>query len=98
MFDRRDVMYSYDGTFDGFLCCVFASYTNKETPADIFSMRDRQPGLLPCIGITTDETNARRVLNSIPAKMGKNALEFLQYAFLTCLPQTELHMLNFMYL
>lgn len=98
MFDRRDVIYSYDGTFDGFLCCVFTSYTNKETPSDIYSQRDVQPGLLPCFHIATNEMQAGRVRASIPAKMGKNALEFLQHAFLSCLPQKELHMLNFMYL
>lgn len=98
MFDRRDVIYSYDGTFDGFLCCVFASYANKETPADIYNLRDVQPGLLPCYHVGTDETKADRVRASIPEKMGKDALEFLQHAFLSCLPQKELHILNFMYL
>lgn len=98
MFDRRDVIYHYDGTFDGFLCCVFMSYTNKETPSDIYSLRNAQPGLLPCLHIATDEAQAKRVRASIPAKMGKSAPEFLQHAFLSCLPQKELHMLNFMYL
>ena len=28
-----EVIYRYDGTFEGFLCCVFDSYVNKEYPA-----------------------------------------------------------------
>ena len=28
----RDVVFQYDGTFEGFLCCVFESYVNKEFP------------------------------------------------------------------
>ena len=28
-----EVMYQYDGTLDGFLCCVYESYVYKETPA-----------------------------------------------------------------
>lgn len=98
MFDRRNVIYSYDGTFDGFLCCVFMSYAHKETPSDIYSLRAAQPGLLPCCHITTDEMQAERVRVSIPTKMGPKATEFLQQAFLACLPRKELHMLEFMYL
>lgn len=98
MFDRRNVIYSYDGTFDGFLCCVFMSYANRETPSDIYSLRAAQLGLLPSCYITTDEMQAERVRTSIPTRMGQNAMEFLQQAFLSCLPRKELHMLEFMYL
>ena len=28
-----EVMYQYDGTLDGFLCCVYESYVYKEIPA-----------------------------------------------------------------
>ena len=28
----QDVVFQYDGTFDGFLCCVFDSYVHKEFP------------------------------------------------------------------
>lgn len=27
-----DTVYRYDGSFEGFLCCVFESYVNKEPP------------------------------------------------------------------
>ena len=27
-----DVVYRYDGSFDGFLCCVFESYVRRELP------------------------------------------------------------------
>ena len=30
--------YRYDGSFDGFLCCVFESFLKKETPAAISAM------------------------------------------------------------
>ena len=29
------VVYSYDGSFDGLLCCVFESYDRNEMPADV---------------------------------------------------------------
>ena len=29
------MIYSYDGSYDGLLCCVFKSYQEKEIPEDI---------------------------------------------------------------
>ena len=26
----REIIYQYDGSFEGLLCCVFESYTKKE--------------------------------------------------------------------
>ncbi len=37
MSDRTTVMYYYDGTYNGFLSCVFESFAEKETPAAIFA-------------------------------------------------------------
>ena len=31
----QDVTYCYDGSFEGFLCCIFESYRNKEVPTAI---------------------------------------------------------------
>ncbi len=30
-----DTAYCYDGSFAGFLCCVFESYARKEIPAEV---------------------------------------------------------------
>ena len=98
MFDRSDVTYSYDGSFEGFLCCVFESYMKKETPMAIYNQKDEQLHIFPSFNIPTDMVKAKRVKKSIPSKMGAKAMPFLRSAFLTCLEQKELHMLNFMYL
>ena len=29
----REIIYQYDGSFEGLLCCVFESYTKKERPS-----------------------------------------------------------------
>lgn len=89
-------VYCYDGSFEGLLCCVFESYENRETPADILPEDYPLPLLLPIKTITNDEERAKRVLRSIPKKMGRNALEFIQHAFLTCHPKKELLILQFM--
>lgn len=35
-----DVIYHYDGSFEGFLSCVFDSYAHKEIPAGFCSGED----------------------------------------------------------
>ena len=41
--------------------------------------------------IVTDEEKARRVLASIPKKIGPDALSFVRRAYLTCLPLSLIH-------
>lgn len=98
MLERSAVIYCYDGSFDGLLCCVFESYYNKEVPADIISQSAPLPLLLNIKTINTDEKKANRVLKSIPLKIGKEALWFIRKAFLTCHPQKELLISRFLHL
>lgn len=94
--DRTDIIYRYDGSFDGLLCCVFESYDRKEIPDDIV-LPDAPTGLLYSEKqIITDPQKAKRVLVSIPAKLGAAALEFVQLAFLTCLLGKERYILLFL--
>jgi probable DNA metabolism protein len=94
--DRSNLVYHYDGSFDGLLCCVFESYEKKEVPSDIFSPETPQTMLFPVKDIITDIKKSSRVLASIPTKIGAQALEFVQRSFLTCLPQKELYLLLFL--
>ncbi len=93
---RSDVIYRYDGSFEGLLCCVFESYDQKEVPAEIIAPDEYRAMLFQTREIVTDEQRAGRVLASIPEKLGKAALDFVQRAFLTCLPQKELYILQFL--
>ena len=61
MFDRPAVIYQYDGSLDGFLCCVFESYVRKEEPMDIQSMEEASGSLFPSRPIPTDSGHAARV-------------------------------------
>lgn len=93
---NSDIIYNYDGSFEGFLCCVFESYDKKEIPADIILTSSSPLTLFPSKEIITDSEKADRVLKSIPKKIGLSALEFVQYAFLTCFEKKELYILLFM--
>lgn len=96
MLDRSDLIYQYDGSFAGLLCCVFESYDQREIPAEILAPGESQAVLWPLKMIATDELRASRVLASIPQKMGTDALDFVRRAFLTCLPRKELYILLFL--
>jgi probable DNA metabolism protein len=94
--DGSNLIYRYDGSFDGLLCCVFESYDKKEIPAGILPPDDKQMLLFRVKEIPTDLKKSNRVLVSIPKVMGDSALEFVRHAFLTCLPQKERYILLFL--
>ncbi|MDR0405697.1 MAG: TIGR03915 family putative DNA repair protein [Clostridiales bacterium] len=94
--NQSDVIYRYDGTFDGLLCCVFESYYAAEVPADVTANDAFQATLFPSKVIVTDSHRAQRVLTSIPKRMGNAALDLAQKAFLTCLEQKALAILLFL--
>ena len=93
--ERPALIYCYDGTFDGFLCCVFESYNSQEIPTDILPDTKELPFLLPVKHIATIPDRARRVRRSIPQKLGAEAADFVRRAFLTCHAQKELLLLRF---
>lgn len=93
---RTDVIYLYDGSFDGLLCCVFRAFYQKEEPIDIVPQTEMQPSLLTPIFVPTQPEQARRVLSSIPAKIAPAALRWVELAFLSCIPNRELIILRFL--
>lgn len=93
--DRTNVMYRYDGTFDGLLCCVFESYVRHEQPIDIFPEDAPQTTLYPVRDIPTNTAQADRIRASIPQKMGPAAEYLIKTAFLNGLPGKELAIYDF---
>jgi probable DNA metabolism protein len=96
MLNRSNLIYHYDGSFEGLLCCVFESYDQQEIPLDIFPPVSLQTTLLPVKEIRTETAKANRVLASIPKKISISALDFIKRAFLTCHAQKELYILLFL--
>lgn len=82
MSDRTTVMYYYDGTYNGFLSCVFESFAEKETPAAILPVDEAdQTCLFGAKYIETDLRRAERVRVSIPKKMGMEAQDLWSARF-----------------
>ena len=96
MYHRSDIVYLYDGGFQGFLCCVFQAFAQKEDPQMILPQDEAQSLLFDTRLIETRPEQARRVYAAVPAKIGPEALELLQCAFLSDLPDKELLLLEFL--
>ncbi|MCI8330258.1 MAG: DNA metabolism protein [Oscillibacter sp.] len=84
-----DVIYFYDGSFEGFLSCIFESYAHKEIPAGFCSGEDTVFTLFDSRSVRTDSEHAGRVLRKLSA-LSPNAAVLLRRGFLTCLPDREL--------
>ena len=85
--------YRYDGTFGGFLCCVFESFLKKETPAAILP-EDGPYSLYPEKSVETDDVRAGRVWRALPVRVSREAAELSRDVFLTCLCGKELPLLR----
>ena len=90
----REIIYQYDGSFDGFLCCVYESYTQKERPTAILCDGDDEPGLFEIRTIPTKRAHAQRVYRSF-LKISPSVGPFLRRAFLTCMDDKEMAMYRF---
>lgn len=92
--NAREIIYQYDGSFNGFLCCVFESYSKKEIPTAFFSVEDDCLCLFEVRSIITDPAHAKRVYRSF-AKISPKVGPFLQRVFLTDLTEKELALYRF---
>lgn len=80
----------YDGSFAGFLTCVFDSYVNREEPVEFCTPEDPCCSLYPLRTVITDEEHARRMYRSLAVKLGRDGRALVSRGFLTCLPDREL--------
>lgn len=91
-----DLVYVYDGSFAGFLCCVYESVYSHQVPYAIFCEQDMQPTLYITRPIETDTQKADRVQRSFRKKISARAEEMVETVFLSCLAEKELCLLRFL--
>jgi len=91
------VTYVYDGSFAGFLTCVAESFQHKEYPFYFFPCGEEQYSLYPLREITTNRDCARKLYCFLKRKISLQARQLVEYSFLTCLPQKERHIYDFIY-
>ena len=81
--------YTYDGSFAGFLTCVFESYARRERPVCFVLASDPRLSLWPDRWIETDREKAGRVYRSLSQRMSQAGQRLVVRGFLTCLPEKE---------
>lgn len=90
------LVYEYDGSLEGFYCCVFESVYQKECPEAIEPAGAAQCRLFAPKEIGTDPEKAARVRASIPVKISREALGLCEEVFCSCLEEKELKLLRFL--
>lgn len=89
-----DTAYCYDGSFPGFLCCIFESYAKREIPAAVLSPEEGQLTLFGQRFIETDPTRARRVAAGLD-RLGPAVKDRVTTGFLAGTPGKDLVLLRF---
>ena len=91
-------MYRYDGSWEGFLCCVYECVYQRVVPFAILPLDEPCMTLFPEQFVQTDAGRARRVSASFSKKLGFGARELVMQAFLCGEEQKELAILRFLLL
>ncbi|MBQ5346139.1 MAG: TIGR03915 family putative DNA repair protein, partial [Acidaminococcaceae bacterium] len=94
-----DLVYYYDGTWEGWLCCVYESYMAREIPGDVLAdgtgTKTAEENLFYTKVIKHDMEKSNRVRIGIADKIGRGFLRILQLVFCSCIPHKEEEMLLF---
>ena len=93
-----DVVYLYDGSFEGFLCCVYESFVQHELPFAVWTPQRETATLYPVKEISTDPAIARRVFASFGKKLGAETEYLVSRDFLSGQEDKELLLLRFLHL
>ena len=72
-----EVIYQYDGSLEGFFCCVYECYAYKETPAS-FCCEDDPLSLYEVRTVITQSEQSRRVQLGISGR-SKKALALVRH-------------------
>lgn len=89
-----DTAYCYDGSYAGFLCCVFESYARREIPAAVLSPEQGQLTMFGARDIATDAARARRVAAGLD-RLGSVVRDRIMTGFLSCEDGKDLILLRF---
>ncbi|MCR4772260.1 MAG: TIGR03915 family putative DNA repair protein [Oscillospiraceae bacterium] len=95
MSDRTAVIYVYDGSFDGLMCCVWESLRRGERPEEILLPDELQETLFPTVFIETDNGLSKKMISRIRERTGARTLAFIKRVFLTCMERRETAILDF---
>lgn len=90
---RTDVIFVYDGTFDGFLCCVYKYYYSNFNPVKIVSEDEAESSFFQFVTVVTDAGKAEKVKKAICSKISPHTFNFMRECMLCYEKEKEYHML-----
>ena len=93
-----DVVYLYDSSFEGFLCCVFESFAQHEIPFAVWTPQRETSTLYPVKDIPIDHAKAQRVFASFGRKLGPETEYLVSRDFLSGREDKELLLIRFLHL
>lgn len=91
-------VYRYDGSYQGFLCCVAECFYDKKLPQGVQLLDEPQGTLFGIKAVDTQPELARRVEKSIYEKISPLAHDMVRKGFLTCMEDKELRLIRFILL
>ncbi len=93
---KKDAILIYDGSFDGFLTCVFQTFEQQLSVVAIYTEDAAQPGLfsIPEI-VVTNFQKAERVKKGLQEKLDPGGRRQIYFSFLSELPGIELLLLEY---
>jgi len=87
------ILYKFDGSFTGLLCCVFESFQTKESQVRVVSDSFYRPNIFAGTKeIYSDEQKAERVWNSFVEKVNPEDKEKFYFSFLAEKPDIFQHL------
>ena len=95
----KETILTYDGSFEGFLTCIFQVFEQKLNVYAIYTEDNVQPNIfsLPEV-VITDIQKASRVKNALDSKLDRGGRRQLYFSFLSELPGIELLLLQYIQL
>lgn len=93
------ITYIYDGSFEGFLTCIYDAFYAMNKPEDIVSIENYiENFLIEKVYIKTDIEKFQKVYEAIEMKISKDSLKRVFYAYLSELPGAEMIVLKYLQL
>lgn len=89
-----DTAYHYDGSYAGFLCCIFESFARREIPAAVCPPQEGQMTLFGIRQIATAPARAQRVARGLQ-QLGPEVRDRVATGFLAAAPGKDLRLLRF---
>ena len=89
---RSNIVYVYDGSFDGLLSVIFDAFSRREVPEHIFTYANEENTLFAVHQVENTEDKAKRVGKWLKG-FSSEVFTVFYYGYLTCIKNKEMELL-----